>query len=118
MGIAIVKAVLRIVARAADRAALELDDEPALILALAEAAGTAAATAPSRDAADGVLTNAPRKRLAALIQTDLGLFSIHAATCTLLGPMWSGFSPTTGTLPLMCRLSRKRNRSNAPLKRL
>ncbi len=85
VGIAIVKAVLRIVARAADRAAIELDDEPAMIHALAEAAGTCAPTATSRDAADGVLTNAPRKRLAALIQTELGVFSIHAGTSVAAG---------------------------------
>jgi hypothetical protein len=38
VAISIVGAVLRLVARAADRAALEPDDEPAMLEALAEAA--------------------------------------------------------------------------------
>jgi hypothetical protein len=83
VGIAIVKAVLRIVARAADRAALELDDEPAMIHALAEAASIA--TTPPRPRHDDARAGTQHKRRAALIQTELGVFSIHAGTSVAAG---------------------------------
>jgi len=85
VALALVKAVLRIVARAADRAAIELDDEPALVRTLAEAAASpGTAQGDGRDGGDA-RTAAPRKRRAALIQTELGLFSVHADTAVAAG---------------------------------
>ncbi len=76
VALAIVKGILRLLARAAERARDE--DDVAMMQALAEAAQvTSAAARNHRDHLDG--TRRPA-RPAALIRTDLGLFSIHADT--------------------------------------
>lgn len=114
VGIAMVKAVLRIVARAADRTTLEVDDEPAMIHALAEAAAIAPPTARPRDdrRGDDARTEAPRKRAAALIQTELGVFSIHAGTSVAAGDR-AGLE-RQGACPCRC-LGDKRYGGRPPL---
>jgi hypothetical protein len=81
VAISIVGAVLRLVARADDRA----DDEPAMLEALAGAAGVAPPTARPHNGGRGDDAGTRRKRRAALIQTELGVFSIHAATSAAAG---------------------------------
>ena len=74
----IVKAVLRVVRRAAERADDEDDDAAAMWTTLAEAA--AATAGPRARSSEG-----RRTRLAAQIQTELGVFSIHAGTSVRAG---------------------------------
>lgn len=82
VGIAAVKAVLRVVQRSVERA--EPDDEPAMTRALAEAAHSAAPTvSPLGRRVDRVA--ARPKRRGAVIQTELGVFSVHANTSVRAG---------------------------------
>jgi len=75
VALSVVKAVLRVLERAAERA--DDDDEPAMTAALAQAvaSGSGASQAPAGERSGGRAT-----RRAAMVQTALGMFCVHADT--------------------------------------